>query len=228
MRQSPLRIVAGTLLAAMLCSLPRAQADVKPGDVITKDNASKVADLLSPGNYVLVREGMQLRIVPTDKLDWPPPFRAATEKYSPQVQLGPDGTLKGYVCRAAVSAGRSERSASGDQGDVEFQLPAALQRRYRYALSRGCHLRQERHRLAAELLHGGAFRVLQQYRPHRGASDTDRSRRRSQRHSLPLRLLSVHGTVVVARLRDGAAAAYRSHDRGQRMGVQSRHAQAAP
>ena len=28
---------------------------------------------------------------------WPPPFRAATEKYSPQVQLGADGTLKGYV-----------------------------------------------------------------------------------------------------------------------------------
>jgi len=97
MRKSPLRIVVGTLLAAMLCWLPRAQADVKPGDVITKDNADKVADLLSPGNYVLVREGMQLRIVPTDKLDWPPPFRAATEKYSPQVQLGADGTLKGYT-----------------------------------------------------------------------------------------------------------------------------------
>lgn len=97
MRESSLRIVAGTLLAAMLCSLPRAQADVRPGDVITKDNASKVADLVSPGNYVLVREGMQLRIVPTDKLDWPPPFKAATEKYSAQVQLGADGTLKGYV-----------------------------------------------------------------------------------------------------------------------------------
>ena len=46
---------------------------------------------------MLVREGMQLRIVPTDKLDWPPPFKTATEKYSPQVQLTPDGTLKGYV-----------------------------------------------------------------------------------------------------------------------------------
>ena len=97
MQKSPLRIVAGTLLAAMLCSLPRAQAEVKPGDVITKDNASKVADLVSPGNYVLIREGMQLRIVPTDKLDWPPPFKAATEKYSAQVQLGADGTLKSYT-----------------------------------------------------------------------------------------------------------------------------------
>ena len=81
----------------MLCACPRAQADVRPGDVITRDNSSKVADLVSPGNYVLVREGMQLNIVPTDKLDWPPPFKAATEKYSSQVQLGPDATLKGYV-----------------------------------------------------------------------------------------------------------------------------------
>jgi hypothetical protein len=56
-----------------------------------------VAELLSPGNYVLVQQGMQLRIVPTDKLDWPPPFKAATEKYSPQVQLAPDGSLKGYT-----------------------------------------------------------------------------------------------------------------------------------
>src|ERR1700687_5789226 len=97
MRLSSLRIVAGTLLAAMLGWLPPAQAVVKPGDVITRDNASKVAELLSPGNYVLVREGMQLRIVPTDKLDWPPPFKAANEKYSPQVQLNSDGTLKGYT-----------------------------------------------------------------------------------------------------------------------------------
>src|ERR1700675_3653080 len=81
----------------MLCALAPRHAAVKPGDVITKDNASKVIELLSPGNYVLVQEGMQLRIVPTDKLDWPPPFKAATEKYSPQVKLLPDGSLKGYT-----------------------------------------------------------------------------------------------------------------------------------
>ena len=96
MRLSSLPIVAGTVLA-ILCALAPAQAAVKPGDVITKDNADKVVELLSPGNYILVQEGMQLRIVPTDKLEWPPPFKTATEKYSPQVQLNPDGTLKGYV-----------------------------------------------------------------------------------------------------------------------------------
>ena len=38
-----------------------------------------------------------MNIIPTSKLDWPPPFKAATEKYSPQVVLNPDGTLKNYV-----------------------------------------------------------------------------------------------------------------------------------
>jgi uncharacterized membrane protein YgcG len=97
MRPSSLAIVAGTLLATILYALAPARAAVKPGDVITKDNAGKVVELLSPGNYILVQEGMQLRIVPTDKLEWPPPFKSATEKYSPQVQLSPEGNLKGYV-----------------------------------------------------------------------------------------------------------------------------------
>ena len=97
MRLSPLRLVGGILLATLLCALAPAQAVVKPGDVITKDNAGQVVDLISPGNYILVREGMQLKIVPTDKLEWPPPFRNATEKYSPQVQLLPDGSLRGYT-----------------------------------------------------------------------------------------------------------------------------------
>jgi hypothetical protein len=91
------RILAGILFAAGLIWLGAAHAEVKPGDVITKDNAAKVVDLVSPGNYILVQQGMQLRIVPSDKLDWPPPYKTATEKYSPQVQVAPDGTLKNYV-----------------------------------------------------------------------------------------------------------------------------------
>jgi len=91
------RIVAGTLFVAGLVWFGSAYAVVKPGDVITKDNAAKVADLVSPGNYVLVQQGMQMRIVPSDRLEWPPPFKTATEKYSPQVHLAPDGTLKNYV-----------------------------------------------------------------------------------------------------------------------------------
>ncbi|HEV2171878.1 MAG TPA: DUF1329 domain-containing protein [Candidatus Binatus sp.] len=96
MRLSSLGIVSATLLS-MVCSITSSQAQVKPGDVITKANASQVEQLVSPGNYMLVRDGMEMRIVPSDKLEWPPPFKTATEKYSSQVQLAPDGTLKHYV-----------------------------------------------------------------------------------------------------------------------------------
>jgi len=85
------------LLAFTLLAGGVARAQVKPGDLIGKDNASKVQDLVSPGNYLLVQQGMQLNIIPTSKLDWPPPFKSATEKYSSQVLLNPDGTLKNYV-----------------------------------------------------------------------------------------------------------------------------------
>jgi hypothetical protein len=38
-----------------------------------------------------------MKIVPARHLDWPPPYKAATERYSPQVSLTPDGELKNYV-----------------------------------------------------------------------------------------------------------------------------------
>ena len=74
-----------------------ALAAVTPGEIITRDNASSVADLVSPGNFMLVEQGMRMKIVPTATLDWPPPYKAATEKYSPQVSLNERGELQNYV-----------------------------------------------------------------------------------------------------------------------------------
>ena len=71
-------------------------AGVKPGDVINRDNAAKVADLVSPGNYVLVRQGMEMKIVPSRDYNWPAPFRVSTEQNSSQARLGPDGELTNY------------------------------------------------------------------------------------------------------------------------------------
>jgi hypothetical protein len=89
--------VAVLFLATVLLPAPTLQAQVKPGDIITKDNANQVRNLLSPGNLVLVQQGMQLNIVATGKLEWPPPYKSATEKYSAQVRLLPEGTLQNYV-----------------------------------------------------------------------------------------------------------------------------------
>ncbi|MGB8413503.1 MAG: DUF1329 domain-containing protein [Candidatus Binatus sp.] len=92
------RIVTVLLLAFALCGIEAGagNAGVKPGDVITARDAWKVVDLVSPGNWYLVRQGMVMKIVPTGNLEWPPPYRIATEKYSSQVSLSPKGAIKSY------------------------------------------------------------------------------------------------------------------------------------
>jgi hypothetical protein len=92
-------VVAGGigLLALAALSLP-GEAGVKPGDFITPDNASQVKDLVSPGVFYKVQRGMTMKITPTERIDWPPPYKDATEKYASQVQLSKDHrSLIGYV-----------------------------------------------------------------------------------------------------------------------------------
>ena len=91
-------VVGGIMMLALLClSLP-GEAGVKPGDFITPDNGAQVVDLVSPGVYYRVQHGMTMKIVPTMRVDWPPPYKDATEKYSSQVALSKDHrTVVGYV-----------------------------------------------------------------------------------------------------------------------------------
>ncbi len=70
---------------------------VEPGEMITKQNAASVAELVSPGNYVLAAQGMQMHIVAPKDYIWPPPYRSATEQYSAQVRLDARGNLVNYV-----------------------------------------------------------------------------------------------------------------------------------
>jgi hypothetical protein len=88
----------GALILALCLWPASAGADVKPGDVITPESAHKVKDLVSPGVYYLVERGMHMNIVAPQRIEWPPPFREATQKYSGQVRLADDGrSLVGYV-----------------------------------------------------------------------------------------------------------------------------------
>ncbi|HSR57009.1 MAG TPA: DUF1329 domain-containing protein, partial [Candidatus Binataceae bacterium] len=71
---------------------------VKPGDLVGGDNAAKVKELVSPGVFYKVQQGMQMKITPTQRVDWPPPYKDATEKYSSQVRLSNDHrSVVGYV-----------------------------------------------------------------------------------------------------------------------------------
>jgi len=87
------------LLASMLGFTGRAAlADVVVGDVITAANVDQAKELISPGIEWCVRHGWPLKIVETKKIEWPKAYKDATEKYSPQVKLAPDGlTLQSYV-----------------------------------------------------------------------------------------------------------------------------------
>ena len=90
---------AGMLLAiALVVGTASAADNIKAGDKISPDNADLVKDLVSPGLYYMVTHGMLMNIKPTRRVDWPPPYREATEKYASQVALSPDRrSMLGYV-----------------------------------------------------------------------------------------------------------------------------------
>ncbi len=84
--------------AAFGTAVQPARADVQPGDVITKANVDKAKDLISPGVEWCVKHGMSMKIVPYKKVEWNKAYREATEKYSGQTKLAPDGrSLVGHV-----------------------------------------------------------------------------------------------------------------------------------
>ncbi len=92
----PVMLMASVALLAF--SSPARAAGVTPGEFITQTNASAVESLVSPGTFQAVRKGMTMHIVASGRIDWPPPYRVATEKYSPQVRLSADHrTVIGYV-----------------------------------------------------------------------------------------------------------------------------------
>jgi hypothetical protein len=99
MKQRRFRI--STIAAIMTLALPwpaSTFAQVKPGDFINAENAQKVQDLVSPGVYFKVKNGMIMKIIPSRRISWPPPYWEATEKYSGQVGLSDDNrSLIGYV-----------------------------------------------------------------------------------------------------------------------------------
>ena len=88
----------GTLTVALCLSIVSANATVKPGDTIAPSNVAQVKELVSPGVYYAVAKGMRMSIVPNERVDWPPPYREATEKYAQQVRLTNDRhSMVGYV-----------------------------------------------------------------------------------------------------------------------------------
>ena len=134
-------VIAVFFALTLSLTAARAHAQVKPGDMITARNAEQVRSLVSPGTFIAVSRGMQMNIVAPSRVDWPPPFRIATEKYSGQVRLSRTiATLVGYVAGQPFPLLDPERPRRRDQDHVEPVLQADRERRLRLALFRmpGC------------------------------------------------------------------------------------------
>jgi len=92
------RAFAVAFLGVILGFVTTVRAQVRPGDFIGPDNANKVKDLVAPGVLLRITNGMTFKVVPTERIDWPTPYKEATEKYSSQVRLSADHrSLVGYV-----------------------------------------------------------------------------------------------------------------------------------
>jgi hypothetical protein len=90
-------VAAAALLVAVAIAGP-ARADVSPGDKITDKNMDKLKDLISPGMEWCVKHGWPITIAEPKRIEWPKAYKEATEKYSGQVKLTPDGLdVKNYV-----------------------------------------------------------------------------------------------------------------------------------
>ena len=131
------RTIVGFLLAVAIFAIGAgaASAQVKPGDMITYENMEKVRNLVSPGVMYKLNQGMSMKIVTPSRLDWPPPFKEATEKYSAQVRLSEDKrSLVGYVAgqpfplidpndpdvAVKIAWNNQFRPALGDDYDLRF------------------------------------------------------------------------------------------------------------
>ena len=91
-------MIIGLLTTLCVALLPlQAAADVVPGDFITHKNAEKVKGIVAEGIYWSVTNGMDMQIVPYQRIPLPRDYQKATEKYSAQASIGEHGELVDWV-----------------------------------------------------------------------------------------------------------------------------------
>ena len=69
----------------------------KPGTVIDRSNVDKFAQSLTPAMFYAIRHGLSVKVVPSQSVEWPGAYQQATEKYSGQVSLDQNDSLRNYV-----------------------------------------------------------------------------------------------------------------------------------
>ena len=90
--------VSVTVLAASSRALAELPAI---GTVVNKDNAEKYAEVLNPTQQYMLEHGATMPVTEYRKFEWQPLYKEATEKFSSQVRLSPDGRdIVNYIAGA--------------------------------------------------------------------------------------------------------------------------------
>jgi len=131
-----LRTQAALLALALTVLVPArgAVAEVKPGETITRLDVKKIDGLVSPGVKWAVENGMDMAIVPYKKIEEPTAYKAATEKYSAQVKLNPDGTISNWV------AGRPFPEVDSNDPDAAVKLMQDFEKTQYFTDDNNVHL----------------------------------------------------------------------------------------
>src|SRR5439155_21296153 len=83
-------------------SQPTAQAspatgEPAPGTIINSDNASSYSRYIPAALMFAVEHGFKIRVVPTQRIEWPENYKKQTEHYSPQVGLDSNDYIQNYT-----------------------------------------------------------------------------------------------------------------------------------
>src|ERR1700716_4132681 len=86
----------GFATGALAASLAEGPAP-GPGTVIDRSNVNKFAEVLNPAMYYAISHRLSVKVMPSQRIEWPAPYQQATEKYASQVSLDENDALKNYV-----------------------------------------------------------------------------------------------------------------------------------
>ncbi len=125
--------VLSSCFAAALMPWP-ALAQVAVGDLITKNNAEKVEGLVADGVYWAVLNGMDMKIVPYERIDMPSKYLEASEKYGDQVTLGESNVLENWI------AGRPFNTIEADDPKAAVKVMYNFRNTHYFSDDLGLHL----------------------------------------------------------------------------------------
>jgi hypothetical protein len=94
---APLAFTIAGDRAGVGVAISAGNAGLAPGTVIDASNVQGFRQFLNPGMLFAVSHGLKIKVMPTERVDWPQQYQQATEQHAAQVSLDQTDSLQNYV-----------------------------------------------------------------------------------------------------------------------------------